>query len=135
MFLIVINYTVTYVSAYILCILGMFCLGFGAFNFTRNIAIGVLSQIFYFALKLMTIIMICNTGSDVLTEMSQIIEKSQSIGIAQFNTLIFTSTFIFILCQKIPHLIGSLVLNAKSTDSSFLTDAFALGSLGKKILK
>lgn len=111
MFLLVIDYTITYVSAYMLCILGTFALGFGAFEYTRDIAVGVLRQVIYFALRLMTMIMICNTGAVILEKLSGKISTMQNLGINDFNTIIFTTIFVFILSKKIPHLIGSLVLN------------------------
>ena len=110
-FLVVIDYTISYVSAYMLCILGVFCLGFGALEFTRNIAVSVLKQIIYFALRLMTMILICNSGFNVLKSMCNQLKEIESLTITNFNTIMFTSIFIFILTKKLPHLIGSLVLN------------------------
>lgn len=111
MFLLVIDYTITYVSAYMLCILGTFALGFGAFDYTKDIALGVLRQVIYFALRLMTMIMICNTGAVILENLSTKISSIKNLNINDFNIIIFTTIFVFILSKKIPHLIGSLVLN------------------------
>ncbi len=124
MFLIVIDYTITYVSAYMLCIFGMFCLGFGAFAYTREIAVGVLRQVIYFALRLMTMIMICNTGALVLKHLSSNLAAIQTLSISDFNTLMFTTIFVFILSKKIPHLIGSLVINVNFQSDSGLLKVF-----------
>lgn len=116
MFLVTIRYVVLYLTAYIFCICGVFVLGFGAFGYTREIAVNFLRIIFSLSLELMTMILVCNTGFTVLEEMGTAITKlTRSITLQDTGVVLFTALFMHVISATLPKIVGSLVMRTPGT--------------------
>ncbi len=110
MFLVTIRYITLYISAYVFCTLGVFVLGFGAFGYTRVMAVSYLKTVLSLALQLMTMIIICNIGFQVLNDLSTAIaELDKPLTFQDAGVVLFTSLFLMVLCSSLPRLVGSLV--------------------------
>ncbi|MGN1281198.1 MAG: P-type conjugative transfer protein TrbL [Succinivibrio sp.] len=113
MFLLIIRYTIVFICAHVLCICGIFVLGFGAFSYTRYIAFNYLKYIVSVSLELMTMIIICNAGSYVLSDLEgqceKLVEQGSSITATELSVIIFTALFMYALGRSLPQLVGQLV--------------------------
>ena len=110
MFLVTIRYITLYLSSYIFCVCGVFVLGFGAFSYTREIAVQYLRVIFSLALELMTMILICNAGFEVLETLSaKVMALDRHLNMQDAGVVLFTALFIYALCARLPAIVGSLV--------------------------
>lgn len=116
MFLVTIRYVVLYLTAYIFCICGVFVLGFGAFGYTRDIAVNFLRIIFSLSLELMTMILICNAGFAVLEDLGEaILALKRSITLQDTGVVLFTALFMHVISATLPKIVGSLVMRTPGT--------------------
>ena len=113
LFLPVMNFTILYLGAYILCYIGVFVLGFSSFKPTRQFALNYLYKIISMALELMTTIVIVDASCSVLERINEKAEDMAAAGNALTSNicmiLIFVAIFIYVLVQNIPPVVGSLV--------------------------
>ena len=120
MFLVIIRFACMFLCAHLLCIVGIFVLGFGAYHHTRPIAVNYLKSVFSIALELMTMIIIAKAGCSILEELEtkayKYAENGQSIGFEECCILAFTSLFLYILSKQLPSMIGGLI--SSSTNRS-----------------
>lgn len=100
---------VLYLSSYILCVVGVFVLGFGALSFTRQFAVNYLQLIIATGLELMTMILICNVG---ISAMDRLAEYIESVGTTSFSTqgvLLLCSVLLWSTSRVLPAMVGSLI--------------------------
>jgi type IV secretion system protein TrbL len=110
MFLVTVRYVTLYITAYIFCVCGVFVLGFGAFSYTREISVSYLRVIFSLALELMTMILICNAGFEVLSGLAgQIADLDRPLIMQDAGVVLFIALFIYALTARLPSIVGSLV--------------------------
>ncbi len=110
MFLVTIRYITLYLTAYIFCICGVFVLGFGAFSYTRELAVNFLRTVFALALELMTMILVCNAGFGVLENLTYAVEQlDHVITLQDTGIVLFTALFIHALSVGLPSIVGSLL--------------------------
>lgn len=131
--LVTIDYAILYLSIEVLCTLGIIVLGFGAFRYTREIAVNYLRSLFSLALQLMAVVVIVTVGLDVLNE--HIVNKlaqQKGIDVIEMLYMLFQVLLFFSLARAIPPLLASLftaggpVLNeGRAGFSSTLAIAFA----------
>lgn len=122
MFLLVIRYTITFICAHVLCICGIFVLGFGAFSYTRYIALNYLRYIIAISLELMTMIIICNAGAYVLHDLEgqcdSLVTKGGSISANELSVIIFCALFMYVLGRTLPPLVGQLMTGSMTSAGS-----------------
>lgn len=110
MFLVTIRYVSLYLTAYIFCICGVFVLGFGAFSYTRELAVNFLRTVFSLSLELMTMILVCNAGFSVLEHLSEaVLQLKGNITLQDTGVVLFTALFIHVLSTGLPRIVGSLI--------------------------
>ena len=111
--LVVIRYATTFIGAYVLCVIGVIVLGFGAYSKTRIFATNYLKTVISLALSLMTYNVIFKAATSILEKMMISFQERQSktdpLVIDDFIYLLFTALFIFSVSNYLPSLIGSLV--------------------------
>lgn len=116
MFLVTIRYVVLYLTAYIFCICGVFVLGFGAFSYTREIAVNYLRIIFSLSLELMTMILVCNAGFAVLEDLGEAISAlTRQITLQDTGVVLFTALFMHVISVSLPKIVGSLITHTPPT--------------------
>ena len=118
--LIIVKFAVMYVSAYFICVTGIFVLGFGALSFTRDLSINYLKMLFSIGLQLMCIIIICNAGFSIFDDFINDLTNSSTITFMDTSVLIFTSLFIYGLSTGTPQIVGQLIMGANISTSSLL---------------
>lgn len=124
MAMVVVRYGVLYLTAYSLCILGVFVLGFGAFNYTREIAVNYLRAILSYALQLMVTILVCNAGFKILERLfSSISELNRPVVVQDCLVIVFTGLFIRGIVETLPSVVGSLVTPTGSTKAPIAQNA------------
>lgn len=110
MFLVTIRYITLYLTAYIFCICGVFVLGFGAFSYTRELAVNFLRTVFSLSLELMTMILVCNAGFTVLERLSEAVSNLDGpLTLQDTSVVLFTALFIHALSAGLPRIVGSLI--------------------------
>ena len=118
--LIIVKFAVMYVSAYFICVTGIFVLGFGALSFTRDLSINYLKMLFSIGLQLMCIILICNTGFSIFDDFINDLTNSHTVTFMDTAVLIFTSLFIYGLSTGTPQIVGQLIMGANISGDSLL---------------
>ena len=118
--LIIVKFAVMYVSAYFICVTGIFVLGFGALSFTRDLSINYLKMLFSIGLQLMCIILICNTGFSIFDDFINDLTNSRTVTFMDTAVLIFTSLFIYGLSTGTPQIVGQLIMGANISGDSLL---------------
>lgn len=130
MFLVVIRFTCIFLCAHILCIAGVFVLGFGAFSYTRAIAVNFLKSVFAIALELMTMIIVVNAGCKILENIAikaeEFVEKGKTIGSTECAVVLFTALFIYLISKTLPSMVGSLITNPSLFKDFSLPSGFRL---------
>lgn len=109
LFCVVASCLVLYLFAYLLCVLGVFVLGFGALSFTRPIAVNYLKAVLAVGLELMTMILICNVGVRGLTMVRGLVEGGGKITFAVYAVLLLVAVLVWACARTLPSLVGSLV--------------------------
>ncbi len=109
---------VLYLSAYVLCVLGVFVLGFGALSFTRPIAVNYLKAVLSIGLELMTMLLICNAGIRGLNLVREIAENGGAITFSIYAMLLLVALLMWTCAGVLPPLVGSLVSGFDSTARS-----------------
>ena len=118
--LIIVKFAVMYVSAYFICVTGIFVLGFGALSFTRDLSINYLKMLFSIGLQLMCIIIICNAGFSIFDDFINDLTYSDTVSFMDTTVLIFTSLFIYGLSTGTPQIVGQLIMGANIASGSLL---------------
>lgn len=109
-FLIVVRYIVSYVSAYMLCVLGIACLGTAALSATRDIAINYIKSIFASGLELFTIAFLCTVHKDIIKDTISLLKEDGALdNIRSHMFLIFLSLLMYALSKTLPSMLSSLV--------------------------
>lgn len=115
MFMVVLKFTVLFITAKIVCIIGVFVLGFGSFNFTRDLAVNYLKVVLSLSVQLLTMLTIINTSCMLLTE---IYEKATEFEIKKivisYNeciSILFVSLFLYALSKTLPSVMAQLIGN------------------------
>lgn len=107
---VIVRFTVLYLTAYSLCVCGIFVLGFGSFAATRNIAVNYLRGIIASALQLMTTILICNAGHAILIKLAEQYETMErTVQIQDCIAILFSGMFILGLVETLPEVVGALM--------------------------
>lgn len=113
MFMVVLKFTVLFITAKIVCIIGVFVLGFGSFNFTRDLAVNYLKVVLSLSVQLLTMLTIINTSCMLLTE---IYEKATEFEIKKivisYNeciSILFVSLFLYALSKTLPSVMAQLI--------------------------
>ena len=108
MFGVVASVMVLYFAAYILCVLGVFVLGFGALSLTRPLAVNYLRSMLGISLELMAMILVCNIGIRGLERVEEYLSGGGQISFGIYGMLIFVACFMWSCSSAIPALVGSL---------------------------
>lgn len=109
MFRVCCQYVILYLSAYIMSICGIFVLGFGAFYPAREIAVNYLRSVLAVALQMMSLILVCNVGFNILEDMAaEIISLDHTFAFSDAVVIMLTSMLIRGLAVSIPALVGGL---------------------------
>lgn len=110
MAMVVVRYGVLYLTAYSLCVLGVFVLGFGAFGYTREIAVNYLRNILSYALQLMATILVCNAGFRILERLfNSVSELDRPVVVQDCLIIVFTGLFIRGVVETLPNVVGNLI--------------------------
>ncbi|EFY06963.1 P-type conjugative transfer protein TrbL [Succinatimonas hippei] len=126
--LIIVKFAVMYVSAYFVCVAGIFVLGFGALSFTRDLSVNYLKMLFSIGLQLMSIILICSAGFSIFDDFIYDLETSGNISFTDTTVLIFTSLFIYGLSTGTPQVVGQLIMGANISGGASLLKPVALST-------
>ncbi len=117
-FLIVVRYIVSYVSAYMLCVLGIACLGTAALSATRDIAINYIKSIFASGLELFTIAFLCTVHKDIIKDTISLLKEDGALdNIRSHMFLIFLSLLMYALSKTLPSMLSSLVFMTGQSQS------------------
>ncbi len=130
---VVIVYTVTYLSAYCLCVCGAWVLGLASMPQGRSIAINFIFTVTSQALMLMVMIILCNTGFTVLSDLSDsIFGESRKIVFSDSILIVFVGMFLMGMVETLPRIVGSLVLNPQMRQAEFMNFQNA-GTMGRAL--
>ena len=133
LFLCVIVFAIIYLKAHVLCIIGVFVLGFGAYEATRQYATNYLRKVISISLELLTIIVLINAGCKILLNIEKSIKKYQDLGSTltshECYALIFSALFMLVLTISMPKMVGSLVF--ESNDKSGLNKYSPIKKIAK----
>ena len=109
MFRVCCQYVILYLSAYIMSICGIFVLGFGAFYPAREIAVNYLRCVLALGLQMMSMILVCNVGFNILEDMAaEIVSLESTFTFSDAVVIMLTAMLIRGLSVTIPGLVGSL---------------------------
>ena len=126
LFSVVASCVVLFLSAYVLCVLGVFVLGFGALQYTRPIAVNYLKSILGVSLELMTMILICNAGVRGIDLVRQMLEGGGKITFSVYVMLLLVAMLIWACSRTLPALVGSLVYSYDTSSRTLnLANGFA----------
>lgn len=134
MFLVVIKFTVLFITAKIVCIIGVFVLGFGSFNFTRQLSLNYLNTILSLSVQLLTMLIVVNTSCTLLKtiyeEACELENAGKVINYTECISILFVSIFLFVLSKTLPTIMAQLVSSFSKIKDS---DMPLLGNLNKII--
>lgn len=104
--IVVINYILLQISAWLYLYAGIFTLGFGGSRWTSNIAINYYKQVINLGFQLMTYILLLNIAKSI---MQQIIPTSNNFQLYTFMVLFIVSILLSMLCIKLPAMVGGTI--------------------------
>ena len=104
--LIAINFLLLKITAWLYLYAGIFVLGFGGSRWTSDIAIGYFKQLLNISLQLMTMILMIGISKNIITDLVGQIEK---MALFDFVVILLVSITLFILSNKVPSMVGSVV--------------------------
>lgn len=114
-FIIVVRYIGVYISAYMLCVIGVLCLGTAALKETRDIAINYLKAIFAVGLELFCIVFIATIHNDIIAQtIAHLHETNALASIKSHLFLILLSLLMLSLSKTLPALLSSIVFMANT---------------------
>lgn len=122
MFFVILRFACIYLTAQLLCILGVFVLGFGGLKSTRYLAVNYLKLLISVGLELITVLIIIKAGCKILND---VIEDTRlyedGITVLKHSdcmVLIFISLFMFVLSKSLPKVMASLMGGSYSGENS-----------------
>ncbi len=113
MFLVVIKFLCTFVGAYVLCYVGVFVLGFGAFSHTRGFALNYLKMVIAISLELLTLIIIIKCSCSLLLEIYHTARtallNNDNFEFTDYSVILFIALLLHALSSYLPGHIDSLM--------------------------
>lgn len=121
MFFVILRFVSIYLTAQILCVIGVFVLGFGGFRATRYLAVNYLKLLISKGLELITVLIITKAGCRILNDVIEATRLYEDgITVLKHNdcmVLIFISLFIFVLSKSLPPVMASLMIGNNGFDT------------------
>ncbi|WP_281072546.1 type IV secretion system protein [Succinivibrio dextrinosolvens] len=113
MFFVILRFVSIYLTAQILCVIGVFVLGFGGLKATRYLAVNYLKLLISKGLELITVLIITKTGCRILNDVidaTKLYEEGLSVlKHSECMVMIFISLFIYVLSKSLPPVMSSLM--------------------------
>lgn len=113
MFFVILRFVSIYLTAQILCIIGVFVLGFGGLKSTRYLAVNYLKLLISKGLELVTVLIIIKAGCRILNdviEATRLYEDGMSVlKHSDCMVMIFISLFMYVLSKSLPPVMSSLM--------------------------
>lgn len=113
MFFVILRFVSIYLTAQILCVIGVFVLGFGGLKATRHLAVNYLKLLISKGLELITVLIITKTGCRILNDVidaTKLYEEGLSVlKHSECMVMIFISLFIYVLSKSLPPVMSSLM--------------------------
>ena len=112
LFHVVVRYVSLYLNAYVMCVCGVFVLGFGAFSYTRDLAVNYMRLSLSLGLQLMAMTIVCQVGAGVLEDIGLGLIHADSVTMQDLGVVLFSALFLHALSGILPHTVGQLVTGA-----------------------
>ena len=113
MFFVILRFVSIYLTAQILCVIGVFVLGFGGLKATRHLAVNYLKLLISKGLELITVLIITKAGCRILNgviDATRLYEDGISVlKHSECMVMIFISLFIYVLSKSLPPVMSSLM--------------------------
>ena len=104
--LIAINFLLLKISVWLYLYAGIFVLGFGGSRWTSDMAVAYFKQLLNIGLQLMTMILMIGIAKGVMGEATNAVK---SMALFHFVVLLLVAITLFILSNKVPQMVGSIV--------------------------
>lgn len=116
MFFVILRFVSIYLTAQILCVIGVFVLGFGGLKATRHLAVNYLKLLISKGLELVTVLIITKVGCKILNDVidaTRLYEDGISVlKHSECMVMIFISLFMYVLSKSLPPVMSSLMTGA-----------------------
>ena len=121
MFFVILRFVSIYLTAQVLCVIGVFVLGFGGLRSTRYLAVNYLKLLIAKGLELITVLIITKAGCRILNDVidaTRLYEDGISVlKHSDCMVMIFISLFMFVLSKSLPPVMASLMIGTNGFEN------------------